>query len=301
MRRVTVIASAFVVSSLMPAMVASASAASDPTGIWINDTGRGAIEIKPCGNALCGNVVWVKDTADAKGCGKQIIGNVAPVGDGRWDNGWIYSPERGRKFDVELKPLADGTLRVTGYAGLRFLSKTMIWTRAPANLQLCGQTGNQIDAKSGQPANAKPDANATAAAPPAGTNSTGSANANANSKPDSQVAVVTPPPAPAPSTTPVDKPAAKAANGEAAAPAPGPGANEASKPQSEPPPAAASKDAKPDTQQKDEETASADDGAASGLEQKLNDLGLGKVFTKTKSGKCKVDLPWVKLTIDCEH
>lgn len=300
MRRVTVIASAFVVSSLMPAMVASASAASDPTGIWINDTGRGAIEIKPCGNALCGNVVWVKDTVDAKGCGKQIIGNVAPVGDGRWDNGWIYSPERGRKFDVELKPLADGTLRVTGYAGLRFLSKTMIWTRAPANLQLCGQTGNQIDAKSGQPAGAKPDANSTAAAPTAGTNSTGSANANVNSKPDPQVAVVTPP-APVPSTTPADKPAAKAANGDAAAPATGPGTNEASKPQSEPPPAATSKDAKPDTQQKDEETASADDGTASGLEQKLNDLGLGKVFTKTKSGKCKVDLPWVKLTIDCEH
>jgi hypothetical protein len=287
----------------MPAMVASASAASDPTGIWINDTGRGAIEIKPCGNALCGNVVWVKDTADAKGCGKQIIGNVAPVGGGRWDNGWIYSPERGRKYNVELKPLADGTLRVTGYAGLRFLSKTMIWTRAPANLQLCGQTGNQIDAKSGQPADAKPNANATAAAPAAGTNSTASADANANSKPaqNPQVAVITPPPVSVPSTTPTDKPAAKAPNGEAASPAPGPSANEASKPQSEPPPAAASKDAKSDTQQKDEETASADDGAGSDLEQKLNDLGLGKVFTKTKSGKCKVDLPWVKITIDCEQ
>ena len=165
MRRVTVITSAFLVSSLMPAMVASASAASDPTGIWINDTGRGAIEIKQCGNALCGNVVWVKDAADAKGCGKQIIGNAAPVGGGRWDNGWIYSPERGRKYNVELQPLANGTLRVTGYAGLRFLSKTMIWTRAPENLQLCGKTENQIEAKAGQPASAKPDANSTAAAP----------------------------------------------------------------------------------------------------------------------------------------
>jgi hypothetical protein len=286
----------------MPAMVASASAASDPTGIWINDTGRGAIEIKQCGNALCGNVVWVKNAADAKGCGKQIIGNVAPVGGGRWDNGWIYSPERGRKYNVELKPLADGTLRVTGYAGLRFLSKTMIWTRAPADLQLCGQAGNQIDAKSGQPAGAKPDANATASAPAAGTNATASADANANSKPaqNPQVAVITPPVS-APSTTPTDKPAAKAPNGDAASPTPGPNANEASKPQSEPPPAAASKDAKPDMPQKDEETASADDGAGSDLEQKLNDLGLGKVFTKTKSGKCKVDLPWVKITVDCER
>jgi hypothetical protein len=284
----------------MPAMVASASAASDPTGIWINDTGRGAIEIKECGNALCGNVVWVKDAADAKGCGKQIIGNVAPVGGGRWDNGWIYSPERGRKYNVELQPLANGTLRVTGYAGLRFLSKTMIWTRAPENLQLCGKTENQIEAKSGQPANAKPDASSTAAAtaPAADPNA-----ANAKPAPNPQVAVVTPPPAPTPSTTPTDKPAAKAANGDAASPATGTDAKDASKPQSEPPPAAAaSKDAKPaDTPQKDEETASADDGSGSDLEQKLNGLGLGKVFTKTKSGKCKLDLPWVKLTIDCEH
>ncbi|AGK58385.1 hypothetical protein HYPDE_33563 [Hyphomicrobium denitrificans 1NES1] len=302
MRRVTVIASAFAVSSLISAAIASASAASDPTGIWINDTGRGAIEIKPCGNALCGNVVWVKDTADAKGCGKQIIGNVAPVGGGRWDNGWIYSPERGRKYNVELKPLADGTLRVTGYAGLRFLSKTMIWTRAPADLQLCGQPENQIEAKASQPAGAKLDANSAAAASAAGTGSTASADANANSKPaaNPQVAIVAPPPAPSPNTTPTDKPAAKAANGDTASPAPGTGASDASKPQSGPP-AAASQDAKPDSPQKDEETASADDGAGSELEQKLNGLGLGKVFTKTKSGKCKLDLPWVKLTVDCEH
>src|SRR6185437_12332647 len=64
-----------------------------------------------------------------------------------WDNGWIYSPEKGRKYSVELTPLDNGTLRVTGYAGLKFLSKTMIWTRAPENLHLCGQT----EAKAAQP------------------------------------------------------------------------------------------------------------------------------------------------------
>ena len=54
----------------------SASAASDPTGVWVNDTGRGAIEIKQCGDGLCGHVVWVKDPADTKGCGRQIIGEI---------------------------------------------------------------------------------------------------------------------------------------------------------------------------------------------------------------------------------
>ncbi len=116
----------------------------------MNDTGRGAIEIKPCGAGMCGHVVWVKDTADANGCGRKIIGDVMPSGDGLWDNGWIYSPEKKKKYDVELKPLDNGTLRVKGYAGTKFFSKTMIWTKAPADLVRCGET--QAAAPAAKPA-----------------------------------------------------------------------------------------------------------------------------------------------------
>lgn len=115
-----------------------ARAASLPTGIWLDDSGRGAVEITQCGSALCGHVVWVKETNDSKGCGMQIIGDAAPAGAGMWDGGWIYSPERKRRYDVELKPLDDGTLRVKGYMGSKFFSKTMVWTRAPADLKRCG-------------------------------------------------------------------------------------------------------------------------------------------------------------------
>ena len=119
---------------------APALAAGDPQGIWMNDTGRGAIEIKDCGGKLCGHVVWVKDpAADAKGCGRQIIGDLVSAGSGVWggDNAWIYSPEKKKNFNVEITPLADGKLKVKGYAGLSFLSKTMIWTKAPDDLQRC--------------------------------------------------------------------------------------------------------------------------------------------------------------------
>lgn len=129
-------ASALVLAATL--LPAAASAAPDATGVWINDTGRGAIEIKPCGGALCGHVVWVKDGSDAKGCGRQIIGDAQPVSAGVWDNGWIYSPERNKRFDVELKPMDGDRLRVTGYAGSKFFSKTMIWKRAPADLTRCG-------------------------------------------------------------------------------------------------------------------------------------------------------------------
>jgi len=151
MRVLKLIAPAVFAFTIVPVAAENALAAPDPTGIWLNDTGRGAVEIKPCGNALCGNVVWVKAASDSNGCGKQVIGGVAPVGGGRWDHGWIYSPERGRKYDVELTPLKNGTLRVTGYAGVKFFSKTMIWKRAPQDLQLCGQT----EAKAETPAPVK--------------------------------------------------------------------------------------------------------------------------------------------------
>jgi uncharacterized protein (DUF2147 family) len=117
--------------------LAPVQAAGDPTGVWLNDTGRGAIEIKPCGNGLCGHVVWVKDTSDSKGCGRQIIGEARQMGSGLWDGGWIYSPEKKKKYDVELKPLANGNLRVKGYAGTKLFSRTMIWKPAPADLVRC--------------------------------------------------------------------------------------------------------------------------------------------------------------------
>lgn len=127
----------------------SAAAQSDPTGVWIDNTGRGAVEITECGKALCGKVVWVKSEKDRDGCGEQIIGNVKPAGKGLWDSGWIYSPEHGRKYDVELKPVGSDKLRVVGYAGIRLFSETYYWKRAPADLARCdaGQSAAAVDGK----------------------------------------------------------------------------------------------------------------------------------------------------------
>lgn len=115
---------------------ASAQAASDPTGIWFDHNGRGAVEIAPCatGAGLCGYVVHIKDEKNAKRCGMQILGNVTPDG-----GGWIYSPDRGKKYSVELARTGESTLRVVGNAG-SFFSKTFTWNRAPDTIARCGET-----------------------------------------------------------------------------------------------------------------------------------------------------------------
>ena len=43
-----------------------------------------------------------------------------------------------KKYDVEITRLSDQKLKVMGYAGMKFLSETMTWTRAPADLKKCG-------------------------------------------------------------------------------------------------------------------------------------------------------------------
>lgn len=185
--RATVVATALAVS-------APALAAETPLGVWVNDTGRGAIEIKQCGDKLCGHVVWVKDEADSEGCGRQIIGDVTASGGNVWGDGWIYSPERKKNYNVELTPQSDGTLKVKGYAGMKFLSRTMTWTKAPADLVRCGAPA-EINAAA-PPATTPPPAAAATAEPGPG----------ATDAPKATAKRTTPPPvdqaAPAPGTVP---------------------------------------------------------------------------------------------------
>lgn len=115
----------------------AAYAASAPTGTWVDHTGRGAVEITECGANLCGHLVWLKDEAHKKGCGVQIIGNAKPVGNDRWDGGWILDPEKNQKYSVELKPIGPDKLRVLGYMGSKLFSETMIWKRAATDLKRC--------------------------------------------------------------------------------------------------------------------------------------------------------------------
>lgn len=116
---------------------AAAHAQSQATGVWIDHTGRGAVEIAECGKTLCGHVVWLKEQKDAGSCRTQVIGDVQPIGGGVWDRGWIVDPEDSKRYSVELKPIGKDRLRVVGYMGTKLLSETMTWRRAPADLERC--------------------------------------------------------------------------------------------------------------------------------------------------------------------
>ncbi len=164
----------------------AASASTNPTGVWLDHTGRAAIEISNCSGNLCGKIVWLKEAGHKDACGMQIIGNVKPVSGGKWDGGWILDPEKNSKYDVEITPLNDGKLKVMGYAGMKFLSETYTWTRANPDIKRCDVTAERTpDAPTATP-NAPPSSNPSAPGP---------------------IATPANPPAPPAETPPADKPA----------------------------------------------------------------------------------------------
>ena len=125
-------------ASLAAATLVTAATTADAavSGLYYDHSGRSAIKVSPCGGGLCGKIVWLKNKAHESVCGTAIIGGGKKVGNS-YDTGWIYSPERGRRYNVEITPMGN-SLKVMGYAGSKMLSKTMVWHRAPSNLKRCG-------------------------------------------------------------------------------------------------------------------------------------------------------------------
>jgi uncharacterized protein (DUF2147 family) len=120
--------------------------AADVTGTWIDHTGQGAVEIRPCGELMCGRVVWLKNPTHRSRsgqpiCGAQILGNLRRGETNTWSSGWIYNPEDEERFSAEIKLQSENTLLVTGYLGIKLLGETFTWKRAPADLQRCNTAG----------------------------------------------------------------------------------------------------------------------------------------------------------------
>ncbi|MCB1529360.1 MAG: DUF2147 domain-containing protein [Hyphomicrobiaceae bacterium] len=136
------------------AFATAASAAPREVGVWFDDTGKGAVEIFPCGPSLCGRIVWLKEPLGEDGrplndgynpdpgmrsrpiCGLQVLGGLARQPDGTLDGGWVYDPKVGKSYDAAIE-LAGRNLTLIGYKGIRMFSKSFTWTKAPPTLPKC--------------------------------------------------------------------------------------------------------------------------------------------------------------------
>lgn len=243
--------SALTVCSLVMLDAAGPANAAPPAevGVWVDHDGKGAIEIKQCGQALCGNIVWLKQPLNDEGqplydrrnpdagkrnrpiCGLPVIGNVRQTAEG-WDEGWIYSPEEGNQYDVAMKATG-AKLTVTGYKGIKLFSKTFVWTRAPASLQKCNGASQTKAAPGAVPVKA--------ATPPTGAPAAPAAKKPASATATGQTPAKTPP------ATAAGKPAADKAKAATTKPTTAPAATAAKVPAPKPAVKPAATAAKPPT------------------------------------------------------
>lgn len=139
---------------LLLAGVTPAGAAPDVTGLWMTQDEDGAVLIEPCGEAVCGRIVWLRDPLGEDGrpvrdgnnhdaglrarpvCGLTVIDRARARGEG-WEGGTAYDPESGGTYSVAIARGEDDTLSVTGYVGVKALGQTFTWRRAPATLKRC--------------------------------------------------------------------------------------------------------------------------------------------------------------------
>lgn len=126
------------IASLVAALVAASTPAPVPTieGIWVNPAETVHVRIAPCGERLCGTVVWANQSAldDAreggtdKLVGMQLFEEFKPGPNGTW-RGRVFVPSYGRTFSGRLRLRDANAVDVQGciFAGL--ICRTQTWAR----------------------------------------------------------------------------------------------------------------------------------------------------------------------------
>ncbi|OYU17459.1 MAG: imidazoleglycerol-phosphate dehydratase [Rhodobacteraceae bacterium PARR1] len=109
--------------TLAAGLIAATTAfAADPVeGIWQtapDDNGNfGHIQVAPCGAAFCGTLVKAFDSAgkevDSPNVGKQIVWDMMAQGDGSYEDGKVWSPDRDKTYNSYMTLSGDG-LNVKG-------------------------------------------------------------------------------------------------------------------------------------------------------------------------------------------
>lgn len=103
-------------------------------GYWKNPIGSAIIAIAPCGNALCGRVVWASERGRreaSKGApdvvGTTVLTDVVKV-DGQWI-GHLFIPDDDMHVSAKLQLFGENQLRLTGCGLMGLICRTQIWTR----------------------------------------------------------------------------------------------------------------------------------------------------------------------------
>ena len=138
------------VSVLVTLLVACTASAAGIEGSWMTEQGDAIVTIAPCGETLCGKVVWMHQTHDDHGNirrdiytpdpalrEREIIGidlvhglPLEPDARGVYRGGRVYDPKSGKTYRCYAKALEDDRLKLRGFIGFALIGRTTYWSRA---------------------------------------------------------------------------------------------------------------------------------------------------------------------------
>lgn len=126
---------AVIAAMLLAPIGVQAQAAPELAGDWWTPGFGARVRIEPCGDTICGRIVWVWDTEPdivdrTPLVGRKVIDGMRPVGSSRWSSGRLYNPEDGRHYQGSLHLRSAENLIVEGCVLL--LCKKQVWRRADA-------------------------------------------------------------------------------------------------------------------------------------------------------------------------
>ena len=102
--------------------------AGDVTGVWLHEDGGSKVRFAPCGAALCGAIVWLKDTKAAAKIGQRGFYDMISSGADSW-TGKAFEPSSGKEYAGKMT-LAGDRLTTAGCVFGGLICKSIVWSRS---------------------------------------------------------------------------------------------------------------------------------------------------------------------------
>lgn len=129
----------------LPILLAISAAYHSPRssveGLWKNPIGSAIIAVSPCGDALCGKIVWASPRGQREVAkttprvvGTTVLTDVRPTAKG-W-SGKLFIPDDNIHVSASLQLLDDRHLKLTGCALFGLICRSQIWTRTEEAVDL---------------------------------------------------------------------------------------------------------------------------------------------------------------------
>ncbi len=114
-------AAALFITASLPA------SAQEATGTWLRENGASRVRVAPCGSALCGTIVWLKDPQSDAKVGQRVFFDMTSSGGGTW-SGKAFNPEDGKTYSGKMTVSGD-KLVTSGCVLGGIICRSVNWSR----------------------------------------------------------------------------------------------------------------------------------------------------------------------------